>query len=403
MADPARSRLKYIPGLDGIRGIWVVVGPLLYHAATDTVSGGILGIDLFFTLSSFLIISIALNEFDATGRIDLKAYAGRRARRLLPALLVCLAMLTTYLVLMVPPDEFARGTGAIFSTLTYSANWYEIFSGVSYFQDFQYSPLRHVWSFSIEEQFYIFAPLYLIVVLALFRKRANMALLVTMIVGTALSTWWMGHLYPGQGDPSRVYYGTDTRAHSLFAGIILAVAVRMYGPVRTRTGQLAWVAGAYAATIFFSWAIFEISEQDAWMFEHGGFLMVDDFWGEAEWRNFEREFRRVFPAREIVELPLEHEVFQCVFPLKEKPQVPNPGTAIQGAPYGITWERTDAETPHYRGVYDDDGRLMAIFCHNTDLGDGWEEESRNEWYFKEFSEPKAYPMGINILIYAMTH
>ena len=274
MADPARSRLKYIPGLDGIRGIWVVVGPLLYHAATDTVSGGILGIDLFFTLSSFLIISIALNEFDATGRIDLKAYAGRRARRLLPALLVCLAMLTTYLVLMVPPDEFARWTGAIFSTLTYSANWYEIFSGVSYFQDFQYSPLRHVWSFSIEEQFYIFAPLYLIVVLALFRKRANMALLVTMIVGTALSTWWMGHLYPGQGDPSRVYYGTDTRAHSLFAGIILAVAVRMYGPVRTRTGQLAWVAGAYAATIFFSWAIFEISEQDAWMFEHGGFLMV---------------------------------------------------------------------------------------------------------------------------------
>ena len=168
MADPARSRLKYIPGLDGIRGIWVVVGPLLYHAATDTVSGGILGIDLFFTLSSFLIISIALNEFDATGRIDLKAYAGRRARRLLPALLVCLAMLTTYLVLKVPPDEFARWTGAIFSTLTYSANWYEIFSGVSYFEDFQYSPLRHVWSFSIEEQFYIFAPLYLIAVLAIF-------------------------------------------------------------------------------------------------------------------------------------------------------------------------------------------------------------------------------------------
>ena len=136
----------------------------------------------------------------------------------------------------------------------------------------------------------------------------------------------------------------------------------------------------------------------------GGFLMVDDFWGEAEWQNFEREFRRVFPTREIVELPLEHEVFQCVFPLKEKPQVPNPGTAIQGAPYGITWERTDAETPHYRGVYDDDGRLMVIICHNTDLGDGWEEESRaGEWYFKEFSEPRAYPMGINIIFYSMTH
>ena len=272
--DGTRPRFSYIPGLDGIRGIWVVIGPLLYHAATDTVTGGILGIDLFFTLSSYLIISIALNEFESTGRIDLKAYAGRRARRLLPALFVALGLLTVYLVLVVPPGEFARWTGAIFSTLTYSANWYEIFSGVSYFEDFEHSPLRHVWSFSIEEQFYIFAPLYLTAVLILFKRRANLALLVTMIAGTLASTWWMGHLYPGYGDPSRVYYGTDTRAHSLFAGIILAVAVRMYGPVRSRAGQLAWVASAYAATIFFTWAIFEISERDAWMFEHGGFLLV---------------------------------------------------------------------------------------------------------------------------------
>ena len=137
---------------------------------------------------------------------------------------------------------------------------------------------------------------------------------------------------------------------------------------------------------------------------NGGFLMVDDFWGEAEWKNFERQFRRVFPTREIVELPIEHELFQCVFPLKQKPQVPNPRTAIQGASRGITWERWDAKTPHYRGVYDDEGRLMVVICHNTDLGDGWEEESRaGEWYFKEFSEPKAYPMGINIIFYSMTH
>ena len=137
---------------------------------------------------------------------------------------------------------------------------------------------------------------------------------------------------------------------------------------------------------------------------NGGFLMVDDFWGEAEWKNFERQFRRVFPTREIVELPIEHELFQCVFPLKQKPQVPNPRTAMQGASRGITWERWDAKTPHYRGVYDDEGRLMVVICHNTDLGDGWEEESRaGEWYFKEFSEPKACPMGINIIFYSMTH
>ena len=77
---------------------------------------------------------------------------------------------------------------------------------------------------------------------------------------------------------------------------------------------------------------------------------------------------------------------------------------MQGASRGITWERWDAKTPHYRGVYDDEGRLMVVICHNTDLGDGWEEESRaGEWYFKEFSEPKAYPMVINIIFYSMTH
>ncbi|MDD9866297.1 MAG: DUF4159 domain-containing protein [Verrucomicrobiales bacterium] len=136
----------------------------------------------------------------------------------------------------------------------------------------------------------------------------------------------------------------------------------------------------------------------------GGFLMVDDFWGENEWANFAREMKRVFPSREIVELPIEHEIFQCVFPLEEKPQVPNPRTAVEGAPHGITWERWDAQTPHYRGIYDDEGRLMVVICHNTDLGDGWEEESRaGQWYFKEFSEPKAYPMGINIIFYSMTH
>ncbi|MEC9331248.1 MAG: DUF4159 domain-containing protein [Verrucomicrobiota bacterium] len=137
---------------------------------------------------------------------------------------------------------------------------------------------------------------------------------------------------------------------------------------------------------------------------NGGFLMVDDLWGEVEWKNFERQFRRVFPSRKIVDLPIEHELFQCVFPLKQKPQVPNPRTAMQGASRGITWERWDAQTPNYRGVYDDHGRLMVVICHNTDLGDGWEEESRaGEWYFKEFSEPKAYPMGINIIFYSMTH
>jgi hypothetical protein len=136
---------------------------------------------------------------------------------------------------------------------------------------------------------------------------------------------------------------------------------------------------------------------------NGGFLMVDDFWGEAEWENFYYEIKRVFPDREPRELGLSHPIFHAVFDLKEKPQIPSIGVALQGRNYGITWEREDARVPHYKAIYDDKGRIMVIICHNTDLGDGWEREGEDEWYFREFSEKKAYPLGINIVFYAMTH
>jgi len=136
---------------------------------------------------------------------------------------------------------------------------------------------------------------------------------------------------------------------------------------------------------------------------NGGFLMVDDFWGQDEWYNFYREIKRVFPDREPVELPLSHPIFHAVFDLKEKPQIPAINVALYGRDQGITWERPDAREVHYKALFDDKGRMMAIICHNTDLGDGWEREGENEWYFHEFSEKKAYPLGINIVFYAMTH
>jgi hypothetical protein len=131
----------------------------------------------------------------------------------------------------------------------------------------------------------------------------------------------------------------------------------------------------------------------------GGFLMVDDFWGEREWDNFYGEIRRVFPEKEPTELDISHPIFSAVFPLKEKPQVPS----IHAFQAGLTTERIDAQIPHFKALFDDQGRMMAIICHNTDLGDGWEREAEDPEYFRKYSEPKSYPMGINIIFYAMTH
>ena len=141
---------------------------------------------------------------------------------------------------------------------------------------------------------------------------------------------------------------------------------------------------------------------------NGGFLMVDDFWGQYELDNFLAEMKRVFPDREATEIPLEHPIFHCVYDLKERPQIPAIGRAhpnrVDSNGELITWEGgSDTKDVHYRGLYDDNGRMMAIICHNTDLGDGWEREGEDPWYFKEFSEKKAYPLGINIVFYAMTH
>ncbi len=131
----------------------------------------------------------------------------------------------------------------------------------------------------------------------------------------------------------------------------------------------------------------------------GGFVMVDDFWGEQEWSVFAREMGRVFPEREIIDVPLEHEIFNLVYQLDEKPMIPSIGHFRMG----YTSDRWDAREANYRAILDDDGRIMVMICHNTDLGDGWEREGEMTEYFERYSEKYAYPLGINIVMYAMTH
>jgi hypothetical protein len=138
---------------------------------------------------------------------------------------------------------------------------------------------------------------------------------------------------------------------------------------------------------------------------NGGFLMLDDFWGEYAWKVVERVFKQVLPDRSFVELPLEHPIYHCVFEIKAKAQVPNYGLGEQSQfdPQHRTWEREDAREVHHRAILDDRGRIMVIATHNTDNGDGWEREGEFDYYFHNFSEKIAYPLGINIIFYAMTH
>ncbi|HXJ59283.1 MAG TPA: DUF4159 domain-containing protein [Verrucomicrobiae bacterium] len=143
---------------------------------------------------------------------------------------------------------------------------------------------------------------------------------------------------------------------------------------------------------------------------NGGFLMADDFWGEQQWRNFASEMQRVFPGREFRELEMNHPIFKCVFDLSGKQkndlQTPNFATGERSQRTGITWEYHNGEEcrdVHIRALFDDKDRMMVIACHNTDNGDGWEREQEFQYFFQEFSEKRAYPLGINIIFYAMTH
>ncbi|MHB8521275.1 MAG: DUF4159 domain-containing protein [Limisphaerales bacterium] len=142
---------------------------------------------------------------------------------------------------------------------------------------------------------------------------------------------------------------------------------------------------------------------------NGGFLMADDFWGMPQWANFEREMARVLPDRKWVDLEMDHPVFHAVFDLtgpKQTLQVPNVVIGRRADRTGITWEYHEGEECkeiHFRALFDDKGRIMAMACYNTDNGDGWEREGEDEYFFHQFSEKRAYPLAINIIFYSMTH
>ena len=164
-----QQSLRYLPGLDGLRAV-AVIAVILYHANKNWVSGGFLGVEVFFVISGYLITMLLINESQENGKIDFRAFWIRRARRLLPALWTLLVGVTTYCALF-ERDTLGSLRGDVVAAVVYGFNWFQIWVGTSYFSAFGFVPLRHLWSLAVEEQFYLVWPVLIAVVLKLFGRR----------------------------------------------------------------------------------------------------------------------------------------------------------------------------------------------------------------------------------------
>ncbi len=266
-----RKRIPYEAGLDGLRAL-AVTGVFLYHANVSWMPGGFLGVDLFFVLSGYLITSLLLREFSERGTIQMRAFWGRRARRLFPAVAVVIlfALLAT---MTIARDDLARTRADALSALVYLTNWHEIIASHSYFNQFgRPSLLLHLWSLAVEEQFYLLWPLLIIVGLRCLRRGGTAVLTVLLAVGSCALMWTT---YSPSGDPSRVYYGTDTRAFTLLAGAFVAFAWpvgRTAFRHRRGTGVAAEAIGL-AALIGVLVLFWRVQDFDPWLYR-GGFLLM---------------------------------------------------------------------------------------------------------------------------------
>lgn len=220
MPKPIMRKGRYMAGLDGLRAL-AVLAVVAYHLQFEWIPGGLLGVGVFFVLSGYLITDLLVMEWKRNGRIDLADFWLRRARRLLPAMFVLLAAVIAWLLIR-EPSRLIAIREELLASLLYVSNWWLIFHEVSYFESFgPPSPLGHFWSLAVEEQFYLLWPLLLMAGIRLFRKRG---MLFAATTGAALlSACLMVLLYEPGADPSRVYYGTDTRAFGLLIGAALAM------------------------------------------------------------------------------------------------------------------------------------------------------------------------------------
>ena len=216
---PTRPKSRYIPALDGLRTL-AVVAVVLYHLNLTWAQGGLLGVTIFFVLSGYLITRLLLNEIAKTGRIDLKSFWIRRIRRLFPAV-VTVVVVTCALCTVFNHVMLTKMRPDILPSLLFFNNWWQIMQDVSYFNALgDPSPLTHFWSLAIEEQFYLIWPPLLLAMVSMHVSKPNTRRVVLGLA--AVSAVAMMVLYNPATDPSRVYYGTDTRVFSLLLGAWMA-------------------------------------------------------------------------------------------------------------------------------------------------------------------------------------
>jgi peptidoglycan/LPS O-acetylase OafA/YrhL len=260
------------PALDGIRAV-AVLAVVVYHlggGSTSWLPGGFLGVDVFFVLSGYLITSLLVAELRRTGRVDLRNFWARRVRRLLPAAALVILATSGWTWWAAPPQTWPARRGDLLWTIGYLANWHFFAAGENYFAAYDgASPLRHMWSLAVEEQFYLVWPLLVagggaVAVLIRRRRRGSSGVRITtvaraaVVLGIAASVAVMALTYRS-GDPGRAYYGTDARLHELLVGALGALLLRSRGgrdrqprPVDGRRpgwlGAVAFVAllGAFA-------------------------------------------------------------------------------------------------------------------------------------------------------------
>ena len=255
------GRGPYLPALDGLRGV-AILGVLVFH--TGHLSGGFLGVDLFFALSGYLITGLLLREAEATGRVSLVAFWGRRIRRLVPALATVLVVVTVVVWAAGPPD-LVRTTLADGPWVQLNlVNWHLLAESAGYWDRFgSVRVFEHLWSIAVEEQFYLVWPVVLLVIA---RWRVDRTVLVVAVLASVGSLALMVML-ADPADPSRVYTGTDTRAFSLLLGAAAAT-----GPVRTMLGRVpaGAVLALLAAGMGTAWVLVD-GVDSSWLFTGGLF------------------------------------------------------------------------------------------------------------------------------------